>query len=94
MTDQRRAGMPGDDAGRPTEPDDTPPRPAKPNEGTPAGRYDDDGTLAQQTPGLDPESIRREAGPDWAPGTTGDVEAEAVEGEGEEPAPPPASDRP
>ncbi|HET7027688.1 MAG TPA: hypothetical protein VFI28_08350, partial [Candidatus Limnocylindrales bacterium] len=39
-------------------------------------QYDDDGLLAQQTPGLDPEPIRRDAGPDWPAGEEGDVEAE------------------
>jgi hypothetical protein len=39
-------------------------------------QYDDDGILAQQTPGLDPEPIRRDAGPDWPAGEQGDVEAE------------------
>jgi hypothetical protein len=38
--------------------------------------YDDDGVLAEQTPGLDPESIRREAGPDWPADTQGDLEAD------------------
>ncbi len=38
--------------------------------------HDDDGQLAQQTPGLDPEPIRREAGPDWPASTKGDLEAD------------------
>jgi hypothetical protein len=56
-----RAAQTGEGAGSaPTEP----------------GKYDDDGALAQQTPGLDAEEIRRDAGPDWAPGTKGDLEAD------------------
>ncbi len=47
-----------------------------------AGEYDDDGALAQQTPGLDPEPIREEAGPDWPAGTTGDLEADTAPGGG------------
>ncbi len=41
-----------------------------------AGPYDDDGALAQQTPGLDPAQLRRDAGPDWPAGEKGDVEAD------------------
>jgi hypothetical protein len=41
-----------------------------------SGPYDDDGALAQQTPGLDPAQLRRDAGPDWPAGEKGDVEAD------------------
>jgi hypothetical protein len=41
-----------------------------------AGQYDDDGALANQTPGLDAEDIRRDAGPDWPADTQGDLEAD------------------
>lgn len=44
--------------------------------------YDDDGALAQQTPGLDPEPIRKEAGPDWPAGTKGDLEADTAPSSG------------
>lgn len=37
---------------------------------------DDDGLLARQTPGLDPEATRRAAGPDWGADAKGDLEAE------------------
>jgi hypothetical protein len=52
--------------------------------GAPIGgdAYDDDGILAQQTPGLDPEPIRRDAGPDWPAGTKGDLEADTSPGGG------------
>lgn len=55
-----------------------------------AGSYDDDGALAQQTPGLDPEPIRREAGPDWPAGTEGELEADTAPagGSGAEPSEP------
>jgi hypothetical protein len=32
------------------------------------------GALEKQTPGLDPDETRREAGPDWPAGTRGDLE--------------------
>lgn len=44
--------------------------------------YDDDGALAAQTPGLDPDPIRREAGPDWPADTKGDLEADTSPGGG------------
>lgn len=40
-----------------------------------------EGQLVKQTPGLDPEPIREEAGPDWPPDTRGDFEnADVVRG--------------
>ncbi len=42
------------------------------------GPYDDDGLLAQDTPGLDPEPIRRDAGPDWSSDADGDLEADTT----------------
>ncbi len=46
--------------------------------GSDRGPYDDDGLLAQDTPGLDPGSIRRDAGPDWPSDTDGDLEADTA----------------
>jgi hypothetical protein len=45
-------------------------------------QYDDDGVLAAQTPGLDPEPIRREAGPDWPADKKGDLEVDPSPGGG------------
>ncbi len=42
----------------------------------------DEGQLEKQTPGLDPEDVREEAGPDWPPGLKGDFEdADVVRGD-------------
>jgi hypothetical protein len=44
--------------------------------------YNDDGVLAEQTPGLDPETIRHDAGPDWPADAEGDLEADTSPGGG------------
>ncbi len=35
--------------------------------------------LTQETPGLDPEPIRQQAGPDWPPDAGSHVEGEAID---------------